>query len=73
MLFTSFFIGMQIIQQLHLFIDAFTRTKSVTAYFLASFTRQELLSLVFVILNLFYLIAAAEAYQDPKVLLDQEY
>lgn len=40
---------------------------------MASLTRNSILGFIFIILNLFYLIAAVEAHKDPRILLDQEY
>lgn len=50
-----------------------TKSLSLTSYFMASATRNAIMRLILVIMNLFYLVASIEAFRDPKVLLDEEY
>ena len=58
---------------IHYTNDLLTKQISLTSTFMASITRQYLISFVFVVMNLFYLVAAMEAHRDPTVLLDIEY
>ena len=73
MVFTSLFIYMQLAQSIHLLKDALIKSISVTSYFMASISRLSLIGLVFIMINLFYLLAAVQAHQDPRILLDLEY